>query len=163
MNGAFGFSFPRRVTVPYINVQDQKAQNTSGGTFTTGADRTRDLNTIETDTAGIASLASNQLTLPAGQYRFEIVCPAYSCGRNQAFLYNVTDAVVVRRGTAAYTTAGAADDACYSIVKGSMTIFSSKAFEVRHVCSNTQATRGFGVEANFGIEIYTIAEFWKIG
>lgn len=33
-----------------VILQDQKAQNTDGGTFTSGAWRTRDLNTKVTDT-----------------------------------------------------------------------------------------------------------------
>jgi hypothetical protein len=42
---------------------DSKAQNTAGGTFTSGADRTRDLNLIEHDDSHITSISSNQFTL----------------------------------------------------------------------------------------------------
>src|SRR4030095_6074465 len=87
----------------YINIQDQKASNTAGGTFTSGADRTRDLNTIDSDDAGIATLVANQITLPAGTYIFDIKSPANACGANQAWLYNVTDAVVVKRGSSQYS------------------------------------------------------------
>jgi hypothetical protein len=145
--------------IPYVNVQDQKAQNTAGGGFTAGADRTRTLNTIAVDTASIASLSANQITLPAGTYRFDIQAPAYGVERHQAWLYNVTDAAVTARGTSQFSVNNAAPS--ISRITGRMTIAASKTFEVRHRCSLGQAGNGFGVEANFGTEVYTVAEFWK--
>ncbi len=49
----------------YAIIADHKAQNTAGGTFTSGAWRTRDLNTEITDPDGIVSIASDQFTLAA--------------------------------------------------------------------------------------------------
>lgn len=150
------------IHTPYICIQDQKAQGTSGGTFTSGAWRTRDLNTEVSDVGGFASVSSNQITLAAGTYIFDISAPAYKCNRHQAKLYNVSDASDVAFGSSEYT--GSADNTGNrSVIRGKFTIAASKILEVRHQCQTTANTYGLGVEANFGTEIYTIAEFWKVG
>ena len=46
----------------YAIIADVKASNADGGTFTSGAWRTRDLNTEITDPDGIVSIYSNQFT-----------------------------------------------------------------------------------------------------
>ena len=51
-----------------MHVRDEKPTGTAAGTFTAGAWRTRDLNTVKTNTIPGASLANNQITLPAGTY-----------------------------------------------------------------------------------------------
>ncbi len=55
-----------------VVVVDEKAANTSGGTFTSGAWQTRTLNTLTVNDDGIASLSDDQITLPAGTYEIEI-------------------------------------------------------------------------------------------
>ena len=52
----------------FLHVRDEKAANTPGGTFTASAWQKRDLNTVKTNQISGASLASNQITLPAGTY-----------------------------------------------------------------------------------------------
>jgi len=151
------------VAVPYVNIQDQKTSSTNGGTFTSGADRTRDLNTVVSDTAGIASLASNQITLPAGTYRFRIEAPALKVDNHQAFLYNVTTATVIQRGTSAYNSSSGFQATTTSNISGKVVLAAPSVLEVRHRCTATLATQGFGSAASFGTEVYTIAEFWKEG
>ncbi|SVB60040.1 uncharacterized protein METZ01_LOCUS212894, partial [marine metagenome] len=51
---------PGGLFASYAIIADQKAQNTAGGTFTSGAWRTRDLNTEITDPDGIVSISSNE-------------------------------------------------------------------------------------------------------
>jgi hypothetical protein len=147
--------------IPYVNIQDQKAQNTGGGTFTSGADQTRTLNTIVSDTAGVVSLTSNQFTLPPGTYRIHAAVPAYSVNQNQAWLFNVTDSVVVQRGNGTFSGVSTAQS--YSFIATRFTISASKAFEIRHRCQTTGSGNGFGVAANFGTEVYTTVELWKEG
>lgn len=146
----------------YILIQDQKAQNTGGGTFTLGAWRTRDLNTEVSDDGGYASVASNQITLLSGTYTFHISCPAFAVNRHQALLYNVTDNAVIAVGSS--EVSGSNDSTgSRSVITGKVVLASNKVLEVRHQSQSTQATYGFGVEANFTTEVYTIAEFWRIG
>lgn len=156
------------LSIAYINIQDQKAQNTAGGTFTNGADRTRDLNTVVSDTANICSLASNQFTLPAGTYRIHARAPAYTVGPHQAMLWSVTDNAVQNstkgfpmRGSVGRSDAGVAVMGQHSVVSGQFTIDQSKTFEIRHRCTTTASTDGFGPLANFGTEVYTVVELWR--
>lgn len=143
----------------YILIRDEKAQNTAGGTFTSGAWQTRDLNTEVTDTGGHASLATNQITLLAGTYRARIRVPAAFCNKYTSRLQNITDTATTLLGTAEYI--GAAGDVimtCSEIV-GRFTIAGTKVFEVQAQCAVTRATDGFGVAANFQAEIFTVVEF----
>jgi hypothetical protein len=151
------------VAVPYVNVQDQKSSGTDGGTFTSGADQTRTLQTVESDIAGVATLASNQITLPPGTYRYRIDAPATQVGKHQVMLYNATTTTTVKRGSTAYSDSGIASPTTSSVVTGKVTITTATAFEVRHRCQTTRATFGFGAAASFGTEVYTVAEFWKEG
>lgn len=148
----------------YVNLQDQKAQNTAGGTFTSGAWRTRTLNTEVSDVGGLCSLASDQFTLSAGTYIIHATAPAWNVVRNQIRLQNVTDTATILTGTTVYAyTAGAAGAMTVSSVRGIFTIGASKALEIQHQCETTAATNGFGVAGNFTTEVYTVVELWKVG
>lgn len=148
-------AFKRQTALVRVAIfEDQKSQNTAGGTFTSGADRTRDLNVEVSDLSGFATLSSNQFTLTSGTYEIMWSAPASACGDHQSWLYNVTDSAVTQRGSSG--TCDTADSATgYSSGFTVTTISSSKAFEIRHRCSSTRATFGFGNQANFGTEVYT--------
>jgi hypothetical protein len=144
---------------PHVILEDQKAQNTAGGTFTSGADQTRVLNTEVYDPYGLCALSSNQFTLGAGTWYARWSAPAFNVGRHQSWLYNVTDTSVVGRATSDNVGSSSASLSSGGYV---FTITASKAFEIRHRCQVTAATNGFGVEGNFGTEIYTRVEITKV-
>ncbi len=146
-------------------VSDQKARGTGGGTFSSGAWRTRDLNTEVSDTAGLAAVSSNQVTLAAGTYEVYVRAPSYLVRQNQARLYNVTDSAVVAYGSSA---CGLEDATTLSFIHAVFTIAAPKVFEVQHRCAWTQGTDGFGGAMTWSseagdTEIYTVAIFRKIG
>lgn len=146
----------------YVEVRDEKAAGTDGGTFTSGSFATRTLNTEHADAAGICSLAANQITLSAGTYECDIEAPAVGVGNHQAKLRNATDSTDVLIGTSEQTTA-ASLVVTKSRITGRFTIAASKALEVQHRCETTRATDGQGNACNFGVtEIYTVARFWKV-
>jgi hypothetical protein len=147
-------------TSGYILIQDQKAQNTQSGTFTSGAWRTRDLNTIVADTTSAASVASNQITLPAGTYRVRAHAPAFSVGQHQLRLYNVTDSALLVLGGSGYSS-GSADNSDQAWLEGRFTLAGTKVIELQHYASATQATNGFGVRSNISTEIYASVELIK--
>jgi hypothetical protein len=144
----------------YAIIADQKAQNTQGGTFTSGAWRTRDLNTEIADPDGIVSIASEQFTLAAGTYLIKWSAPAALVTAHKSRLYNVTDTATVGVGLSAYandtywggsTSSGAART----------TIAGSTVFRIEHQCGSTQATYGLGITSNFDTEQYTLVEIFK--
>lgn len=152
-------------TSDYICVRDEKANGTDGGSFSANTWTKRDINTESSDTGNHCSIASNQITLAAGTYECHILAPGWAVGRMRVRLYNTTDASVTLVGqtNAAYPNTGTA------LLVGRFTIAASKTFEVQHICEITQATYGLGL--NIGsvvsndneVEVYTIAEFWRVG
>jgi hypothetical protein len=160
MNNGLGGWTSQPATLPYVNIQDQKAQNTQGGNFTSGGWRTRVLNTIQSDTAGIAGLVSNQVTLPSGTYRCVASAPAFTVSVHQARLQNITDATTILLGTS--EAAAGTQVQSRSVVVGQFILSGTKVIELQHQCNTTNGTNGFGIAANFGIEVYAVVEFWKI-
>lgn len=139
-----------------VILRDEKASGTAGGTFTSGAWQTRTLNTEAVDNGGVCSLASNQFTLTAGTYEIVASAPALFVGSHQAKLYNATDATDIILGASEYSSTALADGfTTRSFVTGRFTIAVSKALEIRHRCTTTKATNGFGAAGSFGTEVYT--------
>lgn len=147
---------------PDMIVRDEKAANTAGGTFTSGAFQQRTLNTAVRNVISGASTGSNLFSLPAGTYYVEWEAPAYKVVKHQTRLLNATDATVVETGTTAYTAA--ADDVM-SVSRGGavFTLSTLKSFQIDHQSSATRATDGFGIAANVGAkEVYTWVNVWKV-
>lgn len=144
-----------------LHVRDAKGSGTDGGTFSSGADRTRTLNTTMTNEISGASLASNQISLPAGTYYVYARAPANQVQNHQAFLYNVTDTADILRGSTVYASSGGAvvND---SIVQGRFTIAGTKTIELRHRCQTSKTSDGFGLAASFGTEVYADVVIWKL-
>lgn len=137
-----------------VVLEDQKAQNTAGGTFTSGAWRTRDLNTEVSDTGGLCSLSSNQFTLTAGTYEILAIVPAQSVDQHQARLQNTTGATTLLTGTTSHIGSSTAA-ITYSFINGIFTVAASQALEIQHRCATTQPTVGFAGAANLTTEVYT--------
>jgi hypothetical protein len=154
VTGASTFTGLMTGRIPLLHVRDEKADNTDGGTFTSGAWRTRTLNTEVTNEISGASLAANQITLPAGTYEIEATAPGWNCGDHKTKLCNITDTADTIVGTT--ESAGAANNSNgRSLVRGRFTIAGAKVFELQHRCSTTAATTGFGQGAGFGVvEVY---------
>lgn len=145
-----------------MHVQDQKSSGTDGGTFSSGADRTRTLNTVVKNTITGASLSSNQVTLPAGDYEFIGNAPCYAISNNQLILHNATDSADVQRGISSTTRASTATQET-TWISGAFTIAAPKAFELRHRSGGSQSGNGFGQGASFGTEVFADLKFTKVG
>ncbi len=145
---------PRSGGAPDVIVEDQKAQNTAGGTFNNGADRIRVLNTLDRNVGTLASLASNQITLPAGKYYISWSALGVQVDNHQSFLYNVTGASEIKRSLSSFGSLSSGST--------SVTFAVSTAIELRHRCTTSAATTGFGSPCNFGTEIYARVEIWRI-
>jgi hypothetical protein len=141
----------------YICIQDQKADNVSAGTFTSGAWRTRTLNTEVADTGGHATLASNQITLAPGTYRLRASAPGEAVGSHKARFQNITDGTTVAYGTNEWSD-GANGNAALtkSIIETRFTITATKTFELQHRCTTTRSGFGFGTANGLGVtEVYS--------
>jgi hypothetical protein len=145
-----------------LHVREEQAANTEGGTFTSGAWRTRTLNTTKTNEISGASVGSNQITLPAGTYFIDASAPAVLCAEHKAKLANITDTsdTIIGSSEAAGTASAAA---ARSVVQGRFTIADVKVFELQHRCSTTRSTDGLGRASNLGVvEVYSEVMIWKV-
>jgi hypothetical protein len=146
---------------PLMHLQDQKAAGASGGTFTAGAWRTRDINTVVTNNI-LGALNANQITLVPGNYRIEATVPGYACGQHKACLYNVTAGAIQMLGTMEYNNVAASNR---SIITGDFTIAATSAFEIRHYGSISRATDGFGygvATLDGSTNVFTDVRIWRI-
>lgn len=147
------------VGAPHAVFEDRKGTGVDGGTFTSGAWRTRDLNLTVRNFNNFATLTTNQITLPAGSYYFSWSTPAYLVGSHQSRLRNATD------GTFSYGTTERTDVDVMTRSVGSCveTLAASKVFDLQHRCVTTRATDGFGVGAGFGNDVvYARLEIWRV-
>jgi len=144
-----------------IHLQDRKTQNTAGGTATSGAFFTRDLNTELVDTGNHCTLSGNLITLAAGTYEILATVPGYKVGSFQAALINTTDGGMVQdiNGNELYsdTACSAAADGVMvrATLMGRFTIAAGKALSLSMRVQTNGTTTGNGIAANFGPEIYT--------
>ena len=142
----------------YAIIADQKVGQS--GTFTSGAWRTRDLNTELADPDGIVSISANQFTLAAGTYLIKWIAPAFNCSLHQTRLYNVTDTAQVEVGVCAFVNVNSVVTTSSGCAR--TTIAGSKAFTIEHYCATTSATAGFGQNCAFGVnDQYALVEIFK--
>ena len=145
----------------YILCNEQQASGTHAGGFTSGSWVTRVLNTKVADTGSIATLAGNQISIPAGTYRVLAFCPVIGVDNHQAQLYNVTDSVVLVNGVSSYAAATPLVSN-FAFVDGWFTIAGTKTVALKHRCSTTCATYGLGGASTYGTETYATLELWKV-
>jgi hypothetical protein len=150
------------VGIPVAIFEHQAAQNTGGGDFTSGADRTRPLTATVVNTIAGCSLGSNQITFAnAGTYLIEWEASGMDCARHQTFLYNITGSAELKRGMSLYSSA--ANDVNQTS-SGSYLLqnVASITIELRHRCETTKAAEGMGVACNFGTEVYARVKITKL-
>ena len=108
-----------------LHVQDQKASGSPGGTSAAASYQTRTLNTVVTNEINGSSLASNQVTLPAGTYYFEASAPGRDASLHKVKLQNITDASVIKIGSSEYSS-NLDNINTRSFVSGNFSIHSTK-------------------------------------
>jgi hypothetical protein len=146
---------------PILHVRNQQPSGTgaAGDSIAATSTSVRAFNTIVANTIGGASLASNNVTLPAGTYRCQISCPSYNTGSNKASLYDTTAAATVLIGTSE-NAAASTGQVSTSCIRGRFTIASSHIFSVKHY---TAAGGGGGLATSSGlVEVYSEAIFEKV-
>jgi hypothetical protein len=118
---------------------------TSEGATSSGAYRTRLLNTELLAGVPGASLSSNQVTLPAGSYKVTWTMPFSAFGASNGLsqrLYNVTDAATAVRGGEGY---GGSGDITFLLTGfGKITIAGTKIFELQYKSQTSASPQGLG-------------------
>lgn len=161
VNSAIDSATTAFANTPVI-VEDQKAAATSGGTFTSGAWRTRDLNTIVSDRGSLASLSSNQVTLSPGKYYVRASAPGFEVGVNQLRLRNITDGTTMLTGQNAESFSGTTVTTAH--LSGEIDLAASKVIELQHQCATTKVGSGFGGQMSFTTDanVYAKIDFLRL-
>lgn len=146
----------------YACFADERANGTQGGTFTSGAWRTRPLQTERTDSNNIATIAGDNITLQAGTYRFRAWAIANGVDAHQVrFRKTSSGGATIAYGTTAKAPA-ATVVSTISMVEGGFTIAAPETFSLEHSCETTKAGTGFGDPAGFGgVEVYAVVEIFR--
>jgi hypothetical protein len=146
---------------PLLHVSYRVAAGTNGESMTAVGTISRTLNTTVTNSIAGASLASSNVTLPAGTYDCCITCPAVGTNLHKATLYDVTAAATLLIGSTenAPTSSGVQSP---STVRGRFTITAAHVFTVKHFAA-AAGSGGSSATATSGlVEVYTEAQFWKV-
>lgn len=141
-NGTYGGSSLQYY--PYIKCSLVQSSGTSGGTATSGAWRNIPLSNKDVDTASIAVLASNQITIPAGTYVVDADCTFGTVDQAQTQLYNITDSSTIILGEMTYNAQSNGTANVRSGLKGLFTIAASKTIAFQYQVQSTQAGSGLG-------------------
>lgn len=144
---------------PLLIVKDVKISGTAAGTFSSGAWRTRDLNTVDRNEISGAVLASNQITLPAGRYTVEAYATAADGGSgtlHQAILYDTTGAAELVVGLS--SVHGAAGGSVAHVC-GEFTLSTESLLELRHRISTSGK---FGEPSGWTDEVYAVVNIRRI-
>ena len=133
-------------------LREKLSHATNAGTFTSGADRTRVLNTEEHDGDSFCTLTTStgEFTLEAGTYLIFFAATAFDVNNHRAKI--VTDGgtdVIFGNNTRA-----AQADATQNVSMGfgRVTNASSEGYFLKHRCSTTKSTSGFGQDMDFASE-----------
>lgn len=146
----------------YIYLSYEVSSGTNGGTFTSGAWRTRPLNT-EVDPDNLCTLSANQFTLPAGTYKVVGTASHNRCNRTQLRIQNVTDATTLLLGAQGCSNPGSTDpDGGQDTITGVFTLAAEKVCELQHRCGTTRNTDGMGLAMSWGTEVYATLLLEKI-
>lgn len=141
-----------------LHVRQEETSGTQGGASTSSTWHTRILNTEVVNEIAGASLATDQITLPAGTYRIRASAPAIDCDSSKAGLYNVTDAGFELIGNNVFS-ASTDTSGVMALVVGQFTIAGEKDFELRHWIQTGAGTNGLGpTSTDAEIEVY--ADVW---
>lgn len=140
----------------------QLAQNTAGGTATSGSWITYPLNTEVSDPNNLGTISSSQVTLVPGTYYVWAACLFQATNSAQIRLFNVTDSVVMAGGIGTAPIVGAADQHPANLMV-QFTITTAKVLRIEYQVQTTKATVGLGLAANFTTEVYGVVSFQKIG
>ena len=139
-----------------------------GGSASSGGFSTRTLNTTILNTISGASLASNVITLPAGNYIIEATgCFQGGIQRTKHRFYNTTDGATVATSLNAEgvtTVTASQQNGFIQNLVGYFEITASKNFEFQYSVSTTDNTDGLGGAANLhsALEVYAVVKLQKV-
>jgi hypothetical protein len=150
----------------YAMIEDRKSDGTNGGTFSSGAWRTRDLNHEVTDPDGIVSISSNVFALSGSssdKYLVRWRSPAYKVDVHGSRIYCTTDSNVAAKGSASVCKGNYG--IATTISHGMARLDGGKSYRIEAYAWQTISGDGFGStwSASWCPGIYAQVEIMKEG
>ena len=147
----------------FLQARHTTTGNTDGGSSTSGSWQTRTLNTEATNDISGASLATNQITLPAGTYKISGTQILFRSDNVQSRFRNTTDNATVALGI--ISRCGNTDsEHAEAFLQGRFTIAGTKVFELQYYANGSNSGNGLGNAANTGEDnVYADVFIEKIG
>jgi hypothetical protein len=141
-----------------LHIQDQKTSGTAAQSITSGAWRTRDLNTVITNRITGSSLSTNAITLPAGTYFVIGTTEMYRGGETSVRIYQTSGTpATLLLGVNSYM-GPSPDGASNPSVIGEFTISSQQTIEFQ---IRVNSTSNGGTAHSFGTEVYSNICIWR--
>tara|TARA_R100000353_G_scaffold397_1_gene511 strand:+ start:7972 stop:9477 length:1506 start_codon:yes stop_codon:yes gene_type:complete len=133
-------------------LREKLSHAANAGTFTSGADRTRVLNTEEHDGDGFCSLdtSTGEFTLPAGNYLIYFAATAFDVNNHRAKIVTDGGTDVIFGNNVRCAQGDATQNV--SVGFGYVSNASSEGYFLKHRCQTTKSSTGFGQDADFGTE-----------
>jgi hypothetical protein len=101
-----------------------------------------------------ASLATNQITLPAGTFRVSASAPGHNIAQNKLRLRDAGDTTTYLVGSS-YFNSATDNGEQNALLRGIFTLTASTALELQHYSEAVKATDGLGVQVNATeVEVY---------
>lgn len=153
---------------PYLKFVETKPVGTDGGANNAGTNNFRKF-TKSIDTHGLGSTNSNgDIILPSGTYQCRISAPGYRVNSHQTRLRTSTGAVLLY-GTTEYSDNVLSPSVqSRSVIEGQFTLSATTTNQVQHYMAVVRTPNGLGVSGGAAwtdgspVEVYSVAEFWKI-
>ena len=142
-------------------VWNQQTSGTGGGSSTTGSWQTVPLNTIGFDYLSIGAPSSNAVSLAAGTYEFEWVCPFWETGATQTRLYDGSSSIAAGQSV---NLPGSTNNQASSVSCGAAraSFTSTTSVSLQYQCGIASANEGLGRAASFGDERYALLKIKKL-
>lgn len=148
--------------IDIVQVRDEKASGSGGGTAATGAWTKHTINTESIDTGNKCAIASSVITLQPGTYEIAGWATFWAVANVRLRLQNTSDATTAALGGSAYFQAGGSASGIAPI-SGRFTITTAKNFEVQYYASGTTSTSDLGSGAGVGVvEVFADIYFRKV-
>lgn len=141
------------------HVQERKSSGTAATNYGSGWNTRAFTTEITTEISG-ASLASNQVTLPAGTYFAIARGQAYQLNSQRLRIRNVTDGTTLVDGVNQYDNSAAYSGGVAQVM-GRFTLASSKVISVQHYASAGSGKGGLPASTGEN-EVYGELLIWKI-
>jgi len=143
----------------FMVVSYQVGSTTDGGTATGGSFQTRPLNTVNYNGITGASLASNRVTLPAGNYLVNACASAFIVNQFRLRLRNITASSDLVLGV--LTEAAGIEN--NGNLLGQFTLSSTSDVELQMYCQTTRGGDGMGTNGGSGgvSAVYTVMQLTK--